>query len=1099
MNIPLIRLPDGRVLLLPAMLFSIVLLIGCQQQATQFTIVPAASSQLEFSNTLAKKERLNILYYLYYYNGGGVAIGDINNDDLPDIYFTANSKGGNRLYLNKGNLEFEDITENAGVAGTADWHSGVTMADINGDGLLDIYVCAVAGAFQLTGKNQLYINQGQNRFVEKAADYALDFSGLSTQAAFFDYDRDGDLDCYLLNHSKQPHSNIIDTVNRRKPDPLAGDRLLRNELSEGQHRFTEVSAAAGIYQSKLGYGLGLAISDFNNDGWPDIYVGNDFHENDYYYLNNQQGGFTEAGAAHFRHYSRFSMGNDAADLNNDGQVDLVTVDMLPPDEKTLKTYGSDENPDIYKLKLERNGYQHQYSRNVVQLNNGDGKSFSDIALQAGVSATDWSWSPLLADFNGDGNKDLFISSGIVKRPVDLDYVRFVSSMERNKNLNGTDAYDEEVIKAMPDGATHPFFFRNMGSASYEDVSNSWGTADLKGYYTGAAYADLDNDGDLDIVINALNEKAVLLKNNQQPKQYLRLKTRGEGLNSKGIGARIYTYHTGKLHMQEIMPTRGFQSASDTRWVIGLDSIGKMDSLLVVWPDLQFQVIKELPVNQTVELDQLNAAGKFEYASFLKPTDNSFAASSVLLPFTHKENAFVDHNVQYLIPHGLSTRGPKTAVGDLNGDGLDDLYLTGASGQPGALLMQTKTGAFEPVQTGLFQPFAAQEEIAAVFFDANGDGQQDLYIAIGGNELEDNNPALQDRLYINQGNSVLKPDTAALPSIPFNKGAIAVADIDKDGDQDIFVGVLANAHQYGIPHHSYLLLNDGKGKFSIPPKTVFDGENIGMVTAASFADLNSDGFPELLVAGEWMPVIIHRNNAGKLTREPLPGSTGLWQSLYLTDANGDGQTDILAGNWGHNSKLYAGKNGPLKLYVKDFDKNGTIEQVMAYTIDGKEYPFLAKDELERALPVLKKAYLTYSEVAGKTVDFILYDLFTDYIEQKAEVLGNSIFLADGKGGFNRSDLPSQLQTAPIFAFTNVGESGNRFIAAGNFYNVTPYEGRYDALNPVIFGRDSIVTPITHISGEVRDLQWLRSSGNTKKLVILRNNQSPLLFDFSNQNK
>ena len=1077
-------------------LFFLSLLTGCKQKSARFSVVPASSSNIDFANNLEKRDRLNILYYLYYYNGGGVAIGDINKDDLPDIYFTANKKGGNRLYLNKGDLQFEDITESAGVAGNADWHSGVTMADVNGDGLLDIYVCAVAGSFQLTGKNQLYINKGNNQFQESAAAYGLDFSGLSTQAAFFDFDRDGDLDCYLLNHSKQPHSNIIDTSNRRKPDPLAGDRLYRNDLSEGKHTFTDVSASAGIYQSKLGYGLGLAISDFNNDGWPDIYVGNDFHENDYYYLNNQQGGFTEAGAEHFRHYSRFSMGNDAADLNNDGQVDLVTVDMLPPDEKTLKTYGSDENPDIYKLKLERNGYQHQYSRNVLQINNGDGKSFSDQALQAGVFATDWSWSPLLADFNGDGNKDLFISSGILKRPVDLDYVRFVSSMERNQNLSGTDAYDDEVIKAMPDGATHPFFFSNTGSGLFQEVSKSWGTSDLKGYYTGAAYADLDNDGDLDIIINAINEKAVLLKNNQQPKQYLRFKTRGEGLNSTGLGARLYAFHSGKLQLHEIMPTRGFQSASDTRWIIGLDSIGKIDSLLVVWSDQQFQLLKDFSPNKTIELDQLNASGKFDYTRFFYATANQFSSATVSIPFQHRENAFVDHNVQYLIPHGLSTRGPKMAVADINGDGLDDAYITGAAGQPGALLLQTATGGFESKQTDLFQPFSAQEEVDAIFFDANTDGQPDLYIAIGGNELDDNNPGLQDRLYINQGKGVFKLDTTALPPIRFNKGAVAVADIDKDGDQDLFVGVLANARQYGVPHHSYLLLNDGKGKFFIADKSIFDGENIGMVTTASFADLNQDGFPELVIAGEWMPVVIAKNNSGKFTREPIAGSTGLWQSVFLTDTNGDGQTDILAGNWGHNSKLYAGKNGPLKLYIKDFDKNGTIEQVMAYTIDGKEYPFLAKDELERALPVLKKAYLTYGEVAGKTVDFILYDLFKDYIEQKAEVLGNSVFISDGKGGFTRTDLPASLQLAPIFAFAPLDGSEKNYIAAGNFYNVTPYEGRYDAQNPVVFGIDGNVRPITHLPGEVRDLKWLRSPGNKKRLVVVRNNQSPLVFDFSN---
>src|SRR5215471_14477957 len=553
-----------------------LVLISCHRRDTLFVNLSSSRTHINFVNKVENKHLFNILYYLYFYNGGGVAIGDINNDGLPDIYFTANNKGGNKLYLNKGNFEFEDVTERAGVAGTADWCTGVTMADVNGDGLFDIYVSAVSQRYGLKGHNELFINNGNNTFTESAAKYGLDFSGFTTQAVFFDYDHDGDLDCFILNQSHHPHANIVDTSFRRKYDSLSGDRLYRNDLST-TGKFTDVSAHAGIYQSNLGYGLGIAIADFNNDGWDDIYVGNDFHENDYYYINNGNGTFTESGAQHFGHYSRFSMGNDAADFNNDGQMDIVTVDMLPYDEKTLKTYGSDENLDIYKMKLERNGYQNQQSKNCLQMNNGSGSSFSEIGLMSGISATDWSWCPLFADFDNDGNKDLFVSSGIVKRPVDLDYVKFASDLKA-RGMDRTDKYDEEAINAMPDGSSHPFLFHGDGKFAFKDVSADWGTGSMKGYFNGAAYADLDNDGNLDLVINCINAPAVVLKNNAPKKNTLSVSLKGEGMNRFGIGAKVYVFQNGKLQYQQLMATRGFESSSDLLLHFGLDSAVMADSL-----------------------------------------------------------------------------------------------------------------------------------------------------------------------------------------------------------------------------------------------------------------------------------------------------------------------------------------------------------------------------------------------------------------------------------------------------------------------------------------------------------------------------------------
>ncbi|HEY0677908.1 MAG TPA: FG-GAP-like repeat-containing protein, partial [Chitinophagaceae bacterium] len=630
---------------------------------------------------------------------------------------------------------------------------------------------------------------------------------------------------------------------------------------------------------------------------------------------------------------------------------------------------------------------------------------------------------------------------------------------------------------------------------FTDKSMEWGTGEQKGYFNGAAWADLDNDGDVDLIVNSINAPAVIYKNNTKDKKFLTLGFEGDSLNKAGIGAKAWLYAGGKLQYQQLMLTRGFQSSSESRLHFGLNDQTSADSLLIVWPDQKYQVIKNIQAGKQLIIKHTDAGGSFVHQAYFPkaPEMLSDISGTMGINWKHRENEFVDFNVQYLIPHQLSVKGPKIAVGDVNKDGLDDFYVCGSSAQNGVMMLQSADGKFSAIDTSVFRKQIPCEEVDAVFFDANKDGWPDLYVVSGGNEFENNSPSLADRLFLNDGKGHFGPGSG-LPQMPANKSCVSAADVDQDGDNDLFIGGLSSSKAYGIAQDSWLLLNDGKGNFTIAGEDVIKLRALGMVTSASFADLNKDGWMDLVIAGEWMPVKTFINNKGIFKPADLEKSTGLWQTIYTSDINGDGHMDILAGNWGHNSKLYAGKNGPLKLFVKDFDKNGSIEQILAYTIDGKEYPFLGKDELERPLPTLKKGYLTYSEVAGKTVDYILYNLFEDYIELKAEVVSSSCFLNDGKGNFKRVNLPNELQLAPLTAFAPYNNQPNTFFAAGNFYGVIPYEGRYDAMLPGVFSYDAgtsafnQLTKLPGMEGEVRDAKWLNYAGGKKLLLLARNNDS-----------
>ncbi len=1068
---------------------------------TFFALLSPAATGITFENRLPEDTAFNILNYLYFYNGGGVAAGDVNGDGLPDLYFTAN-RSPNRLYLNRGNYRFEDVTERAGVPGVGGWTTGVTMADVNGDGRLDLYVSGVS-YLTMQGRNVLYINNGDGTFADRTKDLGLEHVGYSTQAAFFDYDGDGDLDMYLLNHSTHTERTIGRRPSREERNARAGDKLFRNDKGH----FTDVSEAAHIYGGLEGFGLGVVASDLNLDGCPDLYVANDFQENDFLYINNCNGTFTESIASATGHTSRFSMGVDAADVNNDGRPDLVVVDMLPQREEILKTSANAESFNVYNLKLQA-GYHSQYARNTLQLNRGAGV-FSDIGYLAGVSATDWSWAPLFADLDNDGLKDLFITNGIFRRPNDLDYINYVGNEANQASLaKGITRDNMSLLQKMPQIPLANFAFRNNGNLTFTDAAASWGLAQ-RGFSNGAVYADLNNSGALDLVVNNVNAPASVYRNRAREvngNHYLAIQLHGDGANTGGIGARVIIRHGATMQALEQMPTRGFQSSVDPRLHFGLGATTVIDTLTVIWPDHRVQTLTNVAVDRLVTLEQRAASGKYSFTS-AQPASPMFEDVSARTGISgrHTEDTFFDYNREPLMPHLLSREGPALAVADVNGDGLDDVFVGGAKWQAGTLYVQKRDGRFQATVQPSIAADSIAEDVDAAFFDANGDGYVDLVVASGGNEFWGDADALRSRLYLNDGRGGFRRDAQALPAIFENASCVVPGDFDGDGHVDLFIGSRVVSQQYGMIPRSHLLRNDGAGRFTDVTLALAPAlSQAGMIASAAWIPSRSAGRLDLVVAGEFMPVRVFRQADGRFADRTaasgLAGTSGWWNSVVAADLRGNGRTDLVLGNLGLNSYIRASRPEPARLYVDDFAHSGALQQILTFYKGGVSYPIAGRDELVRLVPSLRSRYASYKEFGASRIEQIFSGEELAHARVlEATTFASSIALSDGKGGFTVQPLPIEAQFAPIYStladdFT--GDGVTDLIVAGSFWGVTPVRGRYDASYGLLlrgngsggFSAVALEASRLMLRGEVRDMKVMRGPQGARSIVVARNDST-----------
>jgi hypothetical protein len=1078
-----------------------------------FTRLPSGATGIRFENRLAETPEFNVFTYRNFYNGGGVAIADLTGDGLPEVVLTANS-GGPRLYLNRGKFAFRDVTDASGLRNAkGSWTTGVAIADVNADGRLDIYISKAGPGEPETRGNELWINQGLDgsgvpTFKEMARQYGVADEGWTTQSVFLDYDGDGDLDLFVVNNSPRPANSFGLRDTRNAASQYGGGRLYRND---GAH-FTDVTDAAGIRSPEMAFGLGVVVSDVNNDGRPDIYVANDFFERDYLYMNNGDGTFAETLDRQMPVISYSSMGLDVADVDNDGWPDVYTTDMLPEDEARLQSTTQFEGWEVYQTKV-KNGYHHQSARNMLQRNNRDG-TFSDVGQLAGVSRTDWSWSALLADLDLDGRKDIVVTNGIAKDLTDQDYVAFLASSETMKSAtnNGKSRVDlAKLIQRMTSTPLSNYAFHNAGDLHFVNEAKSWGL-DTPSFSSGAAYGDLDGDGALDLVMNNTGQEAFVYRNNARAlhpeNRFLRVRLAGEGKNLFGIGSRVTLYAGGEQFMQEQAPVRGFQSSVDYVLDFGLGVRDAVDSLRVVWPDGRVSALRGVATNQLVVVQQSSSTRPAPAVARAAPTLMTDVTDRAALDFTHHENEFVDFDRERLIPKLLSTEGPTVAVGDVNGDGLDDVYIGGAKEQAGRLLLQRRDGTFAPSDDAVFAPDAISEDVGAVFFDANGDGRPDLYVVSGGSEYSDGAPALQDRLYLNDGRGHLRKSESALPVESSSGSRVVAADYDGDGAIDLFVGGRVEPWRYGVAPQSLLLKNDGRGHFTNVTKVrAPELERVGMVTDASWRDVDGDGRLDLIVVGEWMPITVFRNaGGGRLERLAVPGlekSNGWWNRIVAGDFTGDGRVDFIVGNLGTNGRLQASERAPTTMYVKDFDENGSFEQILATYNGGTSYPLSLRDDLLRALPMLGARFPTYKSYTGKTVEQIFTpEELKDAVIRQAYTFATSLVRNDGGGKFTLVPLPDEAQLAPMYGVlaADVDRDGHTdLLLAGNFDGFKPEIGRMAASFGVLLRGNGagVFTPSRapesgfFVPGQARDIQRVRTASGDL-YIVARNNDKPLLF-------
>ena len=1015
---------------------TLLLLWSCDNKSKRFELMKPNVTGVLFSNELSYTEAFNPYTYRNFYNGAGVALGDINNDGLIDIYFTGNLVD-NALYLNRGDFKFEDITETAGVACENIWSSGATFVDINQDGWLDLYVCKSGMPGGKNRHNELFINQKDNTFKEASAEYGLNITGLSVQAAFFDYDLDGDLDCYLLNNSMRSVGAYDLIENQRNIPDTEGNRLLENRNGF----FVNVSEEAGIYSSKIGFGLGITLSDFNNDLWPDLFISNDFFEKDYLYINNQNGGFDEMGDTYFNATSMGSMGADAADIDNDLNTDLMVTEMLPETLSRKKLKASYENWDKHQLAKSK-GYGNQFPRNVLQRNMGT-ETFAEISRIAGVDGSEWSWAALFFDMDNDGLKDLYISNGIHKDLLDRDYLTFMANDEKVRQLIEEDNdVLSKLIDVMPSAAVPNGAYKNKGSFQFENARDLWGF-ETPSFSNGSAYGDLDNDGDLDLVVNNINAPAFVYKNNSTENNYVQISLKGFEKNTFAVGSKVIVHQEGQKSMLEQFPSRGFQSAISNRLHFGLGKNSRIDSIEILWPDQKRSVLKEVTANQHIQVGYATAVKTGIVV--LKENKNTRSVDQGILSFTHKENGFVDFNQERLLPQMFSNEGPVIIKADLNGDKQPDFFFGGAKDQASELWLSDgeKYSSSSKIE---FEKDAMSEDTKALFMDVDNDGDEDLYVGSSGKAYSKFSFNLHDRIYINHGNGRFEKQNSILFSRPFATGALTAADFDNDGDIDIFVGERYQVETYGKDGQGYILRNDGAGNFTEEAPEVFS--QIGMLTDAKHLDVNKDGYEDLIVVGEWMSPKVFINTQGTFIEAKesfgLSNEQGLWATLEIADLNADGHQDLVLGNIGENSFYKKG----MKMFVKDFDGNGTEEQIMTYHESGADFPILDRDELFKQIPSLKKKYLYYKDYAhANMTDLFGSDVYQTALIKELRELSSAIYWGSDNG-FTKNTLASEIQYANVSSILLEDTDNNGtidIVLGGNQSKIKPQFGPLESSN------------------------------------------------------